>query len=393
VRLPVSPAAEVDYHPSMAAGIFTAHSELPDTAGAIGEVARSLPLDSAEFVLLLHGPNHTGASLEASLPGKIGDRFFGCSTSGEITPGGYKQNTLSAISFDRSVFSCVPRKIEGLKAFGFQQARDLVLSMQRELRQKNPDSNSGNTFALLLIDSLSQAEEFVAAALGNELGTIHLVGGSSGDNWQVERTPVLYQGTHQDDSAVVLLVHTELDFRHYNFHNFMPSEKRGVITSATPAKRLVHEINGAVAVEEYARLCAIEGDIFDQETLAVHPAIITVGDRAYPRGFMQILGDGSMQCACAIDEGAVFRVATQLDYVEQLTGAFKRMRHELGDQLLVLGFECAARRQLVEQYQLQEPVYDQFRASNVWGFSCMGEQSNSLNMNNSFNCLAFRHPL
>ncbi|MCB1848777.1 MAG: FIST C-terminal domain-containing protein, partial [Halieaceae bacterium] len=131
-------------------------------------------------------------------------------------------------------------------------------------------------------------------------------------------------------------------------------------------------------------------DTLDQEILAVHPAIITVGDRAYPRGFMRILADGSLQCACAIDEGVVFRVATQVDYVEQLRQAFRRMRQDLGGPLMVLGFECAARRQIVEQYRLQEAVYQQFEAYNVWGFSCMGEQANSLNMNNSFNCLAFR---
>ncbi|MEE4145326.1 MAG: FIST N-terminal domain-containing protein [Halieaceae bacterium] len=382
----------MDYDHLMTAGIFTAHSENPDTAGAIDELLAGLPLDSSEFVLLLHGPNHTGDVLETALGQWPGNRFFGCSTSGEIIPAGYRENTVSAISFDRSAFSCVTRKIEGLSRFGFQQSRDLILSMQWEMRRRSPASNSSNTFALLLIDSLSQAEEFVAAALGNELGTIHLVGGSSGDNWQLQRTPVLYEGAYFDDSAVILLVHSTLDFRHYNFHNFVPSDKRGVITAATPARRLVHEINGAPAVSEYARLCSLDEATLDQETLAMHPAIITVGDRAYPRGFMQILEDGSLQCACAIDEGVVFRVASQVDYVAQLQRAFRRMRHELGNKLLVLGFECAARRQIVNQHHLEEEVFAQFGASNVWGFSCMGEQSNSLNMNNSFNCLAFRLP-
>ncbi|MDH4040322.1 MAG: FIST C-terminal domain-containing protein [Gammaproteobacteria bacterium] len=389
---PVSPAAQVDYDRLMAAGIFSVNSAIADTGSAIDELFSGLPLETSEFVLLLHGPNHTGEVLETALAQHPGTRFFGCSTSGEITPGGYRENTVSAISFDRSGFSCVARRIDALSQFGFQQARDLVLSMQWELRGKSPESNSSNTFALLLIDSLSQAEEFVAAALGNELGTIHLVGGSSGDNWQLQRTPILYDGAYFDDSAVILLVHSTLDFRHYNFHNFIPSDKRGVITAATPAKRLVHEINGEVAVTEYARLCALDEATLDQETLAVHPAIITVGDRAYPRGFMQILEDGSLQCACAIDEGVVFRIATQVDYIAQLRQAFERMRHDLGDQLLVLGFECAARRQVVYQYQLQDAVSEQFRDCNVWGFSCMGEQSNSLNMNNSFNCLAFRLP-
>lgn len=376
----------------MAAGIFTANSDIPDTAGALAEIEAALPLEDAEFVLLLHGPNHIGNTLEQTLAVNGAKRYFGCSTSGEIIPAGYRENTLSAICFERSAFSCVSRKIDGLREFGFQQARDMALSMQWELRDKAPGSNASNTFALLLIDSLSQAEEFVAAALGSELGTIHLMGGSSGDNWQLQRTPVLYAGEFCDDSAVVLLVHSKLDFRHYNFHNFVPTDRRGVITSATPAQRLVHEINGVVAVEEYARLCSLGEGGMDQETLSLHPAIITVGDRAYPRGFMQILDDGSLQCACAIDEGVVFRLAKELNYVEHLAGEFERMRRDLGENMLVLAFECAARRQIVEQQHLEQAVFEQFDRCNVWGFSSMGEQSNSLNMNNSFNGLAFRLP-
>ena len=376
----------------MVAGLFTANSRSPDTAAAVAEVAAALPLEESEFVLLLHGPNHTGAALESALE-KAGDtRFFGCSTSGEINPDGYLDNSLNAISFDRSAFRCVARRIESLGEFGLQQARELVLSMQWELRQRAPDSHRETTFALMLIDSLSESEEFVAAALGSELGTIHLVGASAGDNWRLQRTPVLYRGRACDDSAVVLLVHSELEFRHYNFHNFVPSDRRGVITSATPSRRLVHEINGGPAAEEYARLCGLEPDSLDRESLATYPAIITVGDRAYPRGFLEILADGSLHCACAIDEGVVFRIPTQLPYLAQLQEAFERIRRDLGSTLLVLGFECAARRQMVEQQGLQGAVQAQLAATNVWGFSCMGEQSNALNMNNSFNCLAFRLP-
>jgi hypothetical protein len=376
----------------MNAGIFTAHSDNDDTARAVAELASALPIATADFMLFFHGPNHIGKTFQQSLAAMPQGACFGCSTSGEITPAGYRQNSVAALCFDRGSFTSVSRKITGLKDFGFGQARELVLSMQWELRQKAPDSSTATTFALLLIDSLSQAEEFVAAALGSELGTIHLMGASTGDNWQLERTPVLYQGEFFDDSAVVLLVHSELEFRHYNFHNFVPTEKRGVITAATPSDRLVHEINGVPAASEYARLCGLPAHELDQERLARHPAIITVGDRAYPRGFLQILDDGSLRCACAIDEGVVFRLAEQVDYAQQLQQTFSRMRQDLGQHLLVLGFECAARRQLVEQYRLQETVFSQFAQCNVWGFSSMGEQSNALNMNNSFNCLTFRQP-
>lgn len=376
----------------MVTGIFTAHSKSPDTATAVKQVLSTLPLESSDFVLLLHGPNHTGQVLQRELKQFRGTRFFGCSTSGEITPHGYHDDSLVAISFDRSAFSCVARRIDKLGQFGFQQARELILSMQWELLQQAPDSRRFSTFSLMLIDSLSQAEEFVAAALGSELGSINLMGASSGDNWQLDRTPVLYDGEYYDDSAVVLLVHTTLDFKHYNFHNFTTTDRRGVITSATPSKRLVHEINGIPAVEEYSRLCEVELHSLTQELLANYPAIITVGDRIYPRGFLKILDDGSLHCACAIDEGVVFRVAAQVDYIQQLQTAFERIHHDLGQQIMILGFECAARRQLVEQQGLENQIPPLFADANVWGLSCMGEQSNSLNMNNSFNALAFRLP-
>jgi hypothetical protein len=145
-------------------------------------------------------------------------------------------------------------------------------------------------------------------------------------------------------------------------------------------------------VEEYSRLCEVELSSFTRELLANYPAIITVGERIYPRGFLQILDDGSLRCACAIDEGVVFRVAAQVDYIQQLKTALERIHHDLGQQIMILGFECAARRQLVEQQSLKKQIPPLFAGANIWGFSCMGEQSNSLNMNNSFNALAFKLP-
>lgn len=376
----------------MSTAIITQNSSEADTAKAIAQCCAPLPDQPCEFMLLIHGPNHTGEVLEQALQTVDGSRVYGCSTCGEITPAGYPENSLTSIRFSSEHFTCVARHIQGIGEFGFQQAAQLVPAMQEELLQRAPDATPGSTFALLLIDSISCAEEFVAAALGSELGNIQLVGGSAGDNWQLNRAPVLFEGHHHDDSAVLLLVHSAIPFRHYSFHNFVPTDKRGVITSATASKRLIHEINGAPALLEYARLCDLPPDKVDREHIALHPAIITVGDRAYPRGFTEILEDGSMRCACAIDEGVVFRVAAQVDYVQQMHKALGQIRDDLGSPLLVLTLECAARRQMGEQYGLREAVSELFAEFNVWGFSSMGEQSNSLNMNHSFNCLAFALP-
>lgn len=343
---------------------------------------------SPAFTLLFHGPGYTGKGLETAVADAVAGPVYGCSTSGEITPAGYSSDSLVALQFPARHFTCVARRIDGLRDFSLKSGRELLLSMRWELHQRAPGAKAENTFALLLIDSLSQMEEFVAAALGAELGNVRLIGASSGDNWLLHRTPVLFEGRHFDDSAVVLLVHSSRRFAHYNFHNFIPSHKRAVITSASPAQRLVHEINGRPAFSEYARLCNLDPASIDRDVLSLFPAIISVGDRDYPRGFLEVLDDGSLRCACAIDEGVIFRVADQVDYMGQMEEAFARMHRDAGADVVVLGFECAARKQMVvNQGQLAE-ARALFAMHNVWGFSCMGEQSNALNANNSFNCLA-----
>ena len=146
------PFATLDYAGNMTTGLLASHSNNGDTIAAIREVRAALPTQRAEFVLLLHGPDHVGSPLEQELLDAADTRYFGCSTSGEITPQGYWDNSITAIGFDREAFTCVARRIGGLREFGFQQAHEEVLEMKWELQQKAPNSSPASTFALLLID-------------------------------------------------------------------------------------------------------------------------------------------------------------------------------------------------------------------------------------------------
>jgi hypothetical protein len=369
--------------------IVSAHSRARNLAGRAHDLAPVLSRTDLEFVLLFAGPD----GIEDLPALGNGIRLFGCTTSGEITPEGYSSDSAVAIGFAREAFTAVARRITDLRAFRFQDARELLLSARWELRERAPASEAGNTFALLLIDSCQQAEEFVAAALGSELGNVPLIGGSAGDNWRLHRTPVLADGRWHDDSALLLLVHTTCRFHTGNVHHFRPSPVRAAITAATPSKRLVHEINGAPAIQEYARLCGLAPGTVEFEQLSARPLMLLVGNKAYARGFSQVLDDGSMRFACAIDEGMVFRVAEHGDMVGELDAHFRRTFDAIGGApALTLAFECAARRLEAERAGLQSPLRTLFGHNRVWGFSCMGEQANSIHMNNSFNSIAFAAP-
>src|SRR5690606_502678 len=114
------------------------------------------------------------------------------------------------------------------------------------------DRLAGNTFALCFIDGLSHAEEATTSAIHWALDDIPLIGGSAGDDLKFETTRLICNGRVTSDSAIVLLVSTEIPFHVFKTDNFVPTDEKLVVTASDPEHRLVREFNAANAAEEYA---------------------------------------------------------------------------------------------------------------------------------------------
>ena len=80
-----------------------------------------------------------------------------------------------------------------------------------------------------------------------------MLGGSAGDGLQFARTHVYFDGRFHTDAAVVVLVSTPLPFTIFRIQHFVPTNERLVVTEADAARRVVRELNGLPAAEEYAR--------------------------------------------------------------------------------------------------------------------------------------------
>src|SRR5438045_2417572 len=70
----------------------------------------------------------------------------------------------------------------------------------------NPGTRS---FGVLLVDGLSNWEEYVAAALYESLGNVPLVGGSAAANRSHPQPAVYYEGKFLHDAAVLALFETQ----------------------------------------------------------------------------------------------------------------------------------------------------------------------------------------
>ncbi len=345
---------------------------------------------SPALCLFFCSPNYDLDLLEKELSRCFGDiPLVGCTTAGEITPLGYQEGSITAVAFPKSHFKIVTQRLDNISQFKIQDGMDIGGNLVANFKKSIPTANGHNSFAFMLIDGISNAEERVTASIGSQLGDIPLVGGSTADNWDLKKTHIFFNGHFLRDTAVVILFHTELPFQVQYAHHYVPGNERAVITEADPITRIVHEINGLPATQEYARLCGVDEKDLSISVCSNHPILMKIGGKYYSRGVVEVNHDAqTIHFACAIGKGVVCSIARPSDPVANTRQLFQEIRAEIGPLDLVLGCDCAARKMIYEQQGLMDDISQIYVENNVIGFASFGEQYNTIHMNNSFCCIA-----
>ena len=137
-----------------------------------------------------------------------GIQVVGCTTAGEIGPSGYRNGSLSGISFPASTFTALTASMDNLNDFIITDGQVAAHALLQELEVRAPNSGPNNSFAFLMIDGLSIREEQVARAFQNGIGKIRLFGGSAGDDIHFKRTWVFHDGAFHSNAAALILVNT-----------------------------------------------------------------------------------------------------------------------------------------------------------------------------------------
>lgn len=317
-----------------------------------------------------------------------GVEVVGCTTAGEIGPAGYRDHSISGVSFAVGSLVAATGRIDGLRRFEVARGHFLAQDLLRRLQGMEPGAGANNSFALMLIDGLSLREETVTRALQSALGQIPMVGGSAGDGLEFGKTHVYCDGSFHSDSAVVVLVTTRLPFITFKTQHAVSTDHRVVITGADPQRRLVSEIDGWPAAEEYARLVGREVKSLDPGGFAARPMVVVIDGMDYVRSIQKANGDGSLTMFCAIEEGLVLRVARCGDLVEDLEHTFADLRAAIGQPQVVIGCDCILRKLEITQRGLADRVEAVFRNHNVIGFNCYGEQYRGVHINQTLTGIA-----
>ncbi len=370
-------------------GLKRGFSQAADARAAVAELRAQIHQPDMAVVLFFCSPafdlDQLGAAMKAAFPDTL---TLGCSTAGEITPMGYCTGSLTGLSMSRDVCHADAVYIDQLSEFAFSHGLDSVRAgLARMAETEGPGFTQG-TFAMLMIDGMSSAEDSVLSALHTGLGEIPLFGGSAGDDLNFRRTWVYRDGRFHSDMAALALVHTPFPFRVFKTQHFVGSDIKMVITGADPLRRIVTEINAEPAGREFARMVGLDVKELTPMIFATHPVVVRVGGADYVRSIQKVNPDGSLSFFCAIDEGLVLSVARTVDPYVNLAQVFDDIRTEIGPPQLILGCECVLRSLEMERTQMKQRMSDLLIANNVVGFNTYGEQFNAMHVNQTFTGVA-----
>lgn len=366
-------------------------STLFDPEAAIRDLHQQISQPDVSLVIFFCSSRYDLTKLASALNLYFGETaVIGCTTAGEIGPAGYCDHSISGASFPAGDFIASVARLGSLKSAQVNRLQSFAQNLVQRHEQNQVDLP--NTFAMLLIDGVSQREDAVTRTLFNSLPSVPIVGGSTGDDLMFDETWVFHQGQFHTNSALMVLMSTSCSIAPVKTQHFVATEQRLVITGADPERRLVTEINGLPAAAEYARLTGVDVDDLNLMRFAASPVVVMIEGKEYVRSIRQANPDGSLTFYCAIEAGLVFRVARGVDLIENLRLSLDSVRQTLGTPQVLLAFDCVLRKLEMEQTEVTANASLLTRACNTLGFNSYGEQFGGVHVNQTFTGLAIGHP-
>lgn len=314
--------------------------------------------------------------------------IIGCTSAGEITPFGYRKNTIAAFSLPKSDFAVETVLIEDLAHFSEQEAQLLVANMVDRLRSKAVAPITGNSFALSLLDGMSIREELILRALSAGLSDIPLVGGSAGDNLNFEDTRVYFDGEFKPRSAILALINTNCPFHVFSTHHLTSQQDKLVVTSASPYERVVYELNAEPAALEYCRVYGLSIDDLSIETFALHPLAVHINGESYVRAVQKLNDDLSLTFFCAMDVGGVLTKMTSGGLLEHSKLVLQDVAEEIGEPQIIIGYDCIHRRCETDKLGIVTPMSELYAQYRMIGFNTYGEQLDGMHLNHTLTGVA-----
>jgi len=292
----------------------------------------------------------------------------GCSTAGEILTGqGSVDGSITAVSFGED-------KVEEITVFTVDLNN--LDKCEEDFRAFKTafvkPAEIEHYVGITLIDGSSLKEEILMDKLGNAAPELVLVGGSAGDGMNFGATYVARNGNVLEHGAVIPLLKMKTKYAVIQTSSYKASDVKFVATKTSPAKRLIHEINGINAVEFYKQI--VPAEVYDFGVFATHPIGIELdGGNAFVRSIQSFTEDGSLMLYCAVDEGTQLCLLKPVDIVEDMDSALTSGIDQVGGSSGGILFSCILQKIELSTLGKQDEFIKALNGRNLAGFFTYGE--------------------
>jgi len=360
---------------------------------ACQELADRLEPAKSALSLLFFSDNYQLDKLSLNIKEFFGNGpVIACTTAGEVSPVGFLKEGSAGISFDLEAFCCDLVTIENINssdALGALSLKEKIKKIELKHKSVLPLSKS---FAILIIDGLSLREEVLVELLSGALDGMPLVGGSAADGLNFSKTRIYSNQEFKQDNAVIAIMSTTTEFRLIMGHHFSETQKKCVITKASPETRIVYEIDGIPAANFYADTLGLKVADLNSEVFSSHPVTLKIGEENYVRSIKAANPDLSLSFYCSIDEGIVLTLAKGNSLYEESSNLLDDIAHDLkGLEIRSLFFECILRRLEIINLPPEEidKISKLYNMYNAIGFHTYGEQYCGVHLNQTLTGVMF----
>ena len=281
-----------------------------------------------------------------------------CSTAGEYTSKGYKNDAITGFEYDLYEAEIVEILYPPIKS----------INKLKSAYQKV--ENNENAFALLLCDGLAGMEEAIVTTFFFTKDKFKLIGGSAGDNLKFKET-LVYIGNKKVHSAVIFF-NCKRKTHLVKENIYAPTGKSLLVTDSNVINRTVKTFNGKPASSEYAKALGISETDLPNHFMN-NPLGKFYKDDIYIASPMKVNSDKSITFYCQIIPNTFVQILHPVDPIEKIKGTLGSLNCKPN---FILSIHCILRSLKFQEENLWSSFDKQLLSfcPNTNGFVSYGEQ-------------------
>lgn len=312
----------------------------------------------------------------------------GCTSAGELSNQGFTEGSISALSIAADDFEAAPYLMKEINRKVLFAKDDII--RVAETIGLSQDSEDG--FILTLIDSSQAAEEKILSLLRNNFPKLDIVGGSAADE-DFKETLVSVNGETMENAAAIVFVRTSHEMLFHKENIYTPTDIQLEVTKANIQQRLVLELNGKPAAEEYARILGIDVGYLRENFRDVffsNPLGRTFGEDIWITAPTSIVDDKAIAFASLILPGTKVKLLKPVDAVAEAVKTVETIKQKLPNCKGAILFNCLLRYLQFKQDNQTEIIAREYaKLGPICGFNTHGEQLQRHHMNQTLTLVAF----